>query len=314
MNRIGLKDYLLNEASDSDLLDCAKVYDCYRFNGYGHLESVSNESLLEDARDEVDNIIDWLEGASRYELMDVSSDVELFVDAKDPFEIINEVDCSSHNHGNDIEVNLSRGDKKATLCFSNFNGTSWNDTDAEKIGIAEVAYATAKSYNAYANGASTKEVQATFFKENGRRLSTARADKLTDACEKNMDSLKQVLKDPEIAALDNLFNVELCSETYCATLANEASECKYIASALEKMGFDVENDRAIEKHAEIEPKQRIVFDRMIGRVGDSYLEVVNQLDNFFDTDRTVNLSSSTTTGETRFSSRAVAMDMAIRPA
>lgn len=237
MNRIGLKDYLLNEASDSDLLDCAKVYDCYRFNGYGHLESVSNESLLEDARDEVDNIIDWLEGASRYELMDVSSDVELFVDAKDPFEIINEVDCSSHNHGNDIEVNLSRGDKKATLCFSNFNGTSWNDTDAEKIGIAEVAYATAKSYNAYANGASTKEVQATFFKENGRRLSTARADKLTDACEKNMDSLKQVLKDPEIAALDSLFNVELCSETYCATLANEASECKYIASALEKMGL-----------------------------------------------------------------------------
>lgn len=256
------------------------------FNGYGHLEAVSNESLLEDARDNIDDIIDWLEGASRYELMDVSSDVELFVDAKDPFEIINEVDCSSHNHGNDIEVNLSRGDKKATLSFSNFNGTSWNDTDAEKIGIAEVAYATSKGYNAYANGASTKEVQAAFFKENGRRLSAARADKLTDACEKNMDSLKQVLKDPEIAALDDLFNVELCSETYCATLANEASECKYIASALEKMGFDVANDRAIEKHAEIEPKQRIVFDRMIGRVGDSYLEVVNQLDNFFDTDRT----------------------------
>lgn len=89
-----------------------------------------------------------------------------------------------------------------------------------------------------------------------------------------------------IGLKDDLFNVELCSETYCATLANEASECKYIASALEKMGFDVANDRAIEKHAEIEPKQRIVFDRMIGRVGDSYLEVVNQLDNFFDTDRT----------------------------
>lgn len=160
MNRIGLKDYLLNEASDSDLLDCAKAYDtanqyghfdtqdsveeaaklcgwdvetalsesrhvesdadCYRFNGYGHLEAVSNESLLEDARDNIDDM----------------------------------------------------------------------------------------------------------------------------------------------------------------------HECKYIASALEKMGFDVENGRAIEKHAEIEPKQRIVFDRMIGKVGDSYLEVVNQLDNFFDTDRT----------------------------
>lgn len=27
MNRIGLKDYLLNWTSDSDLLDCAKAYD-----------------------------------------------------------------------------------------------------------------------------------------------------------------------------------------------------------------------------------------------------------------------------------------------
>lgn len=85
MNRIGLKDYLLNEASDSDLLDCAKAYDtanqyghfdtydsveeaaklcgwdvetalsesrhvesdadCYRFNGYGHLEAVRSAPM-----------------------------------------------------------------------------------------------------------------------------------------------------------------------------------------------------------------------------------------------------------------------------
>lgn len=35
MNRVGLKDYLLNEASDNDLLDCAKAYDAA--NQYGHL-------------------------------------------------------------------------------------------------------------------------------------------------------------------------------------------------------------------------------------------------------------------------------------
>lgn len=251
MNRIGLKDYLLNEASDSDLLDCAKAYDtanqyghfdtydsveeaaklcgwdvetalsesrhvesdadCYRFNGYGHLEAVSNESLLEDARDNIDDIIDWLEGASRYELMDVSSDVELFVDAKDPFEIINEVDCSSHNHGEDRYRRGGVRHIQGLQCVR-----QWRQHQGGAGGVFQ-----------------------------GER---AQAD--------------------------------------CATLANEASECKYIASALEKMGFDVANDRAIEKHAEIEPKQRIVFDRMIGRVGDSYLEVVNQLDNFFDTDRT----------------------------
>lgn len=37
MNRVGLKDYLLNEASDNDLLDCAKAYDAA--NQYGHFDT-----------------------------------------------------------------------------------------------------------------------------------------------------------------------------------------------------------------------------------------------------------------------------------
>lgn len=166
MNRVGLKDYLLNHADDNDLLDCAKAWDSA--NEYGHLESASKARLLEDARDNIDDIIDWLRDASRYELDGISSDIELMVDAKDPFEVINEVDCSSRNYGNDIEVNLSRGDKKATLSFSNFNGTNSNDIDAEKVGLAEVTYATAKGYNLYADGAGTYEVQTAFFKGNGR--------------------------------------------------------------------------------------------------------------------------------------------------
>lgn len=98
MNRVGLKDYLLNHADDNDLLDCAKAWDAaneygqfdtyssveeaaqangwdaaqalseahrvdqdadfFRLNGYGHLESVNKASLLAIARDSVDNIID----------------------------------------------------------------------------------------------------------------------------------------------------------------------------------------------------------------------------------------------------------------
>lgn len=247
--------------------------DFFRLNGYGHLESVSRARLLEDARDNINDIIDWLENASRYELEGINSDIELMVDANDPFEIINEVDCSSHNRGNNIEVNLSRGQDKSTLSFSKLN-----DIDADKVDLANVAYATAKGYYVYADGANTEEVRAAFFKENGRRLSAARADKLTGACEKNMDALKQVLDDDEIEALENFYGVELCSETYCATLANEAHECKYIASALEKMGFDVENDRAIEKHAELEPKQRAVFD---AEQGDDFGEVSKYLGEFF---------------------------------
>ena len=313
MNRVGLKDYLLNHADDNDLLDCAKAWDaaneygqfdtygsveeaaklcswdvetalsesryvesdvdCYRFNGCGHLEAVSNESLLEDARDSIDDIIDWLEGASRYELMDVSSDVELFIDAEDPFEIINEVDCSVREDGDTIEVDLSRGSDSATLSFYKFNSI-----DADDIDLANATYATVRCFDRYADGYSTDEVQTRFFEDNGRRLSDARANKLTESCEKNLDALKQVLDDDEIDALGQFFDVELCSKTYCATLANEAPGCKYIASALEKMGFDVENGHAIEKHAKFEAKQRFEFD---AEQGADFGEVSKYLGEFF---------------------------------
>jgi len=313
MNRVGLKDYLLNHADDNDLLDCAKAWDAaneygqfdtyksveeaaevngwdaaqalgeaarvdqsadnFRLNGYAHLESVSDAELLDTARDSIDDIVNWLEYANRYDLEDISSDIELFVDAKDPFEITNEVDCSVRSNGDAIEVNLKRGCDEATLSFSKLD-----DIDADKVDLANAVYATAENYYKYADGCSTEEVQAKFREEHGRGLSTWRAGQLTAACEKNMDALKQVLDDDEIEALDNFYDVELCSETYCATLANEALGCKYIASALEKMGFDVENDRAIEKHAEFAPKQRIVFD---AEQGDDFGEVFKYLGEFF---------------------------------
>lgn len=313
MNRIGLKDYLLNHADDNDLLDCAKAWDAaneygqfdtyksveeaaevngwdaaqalgeaarvdqsadnFRLNGYAHLESVSDAELLDTARDSIDDIVNWLEYANRYDLEDISSDIELFVDAKDPFEITNEVDCSVRSNGDAIEVNLKRGCDEATLSFSKLD-----DIDADKVDLANAVYATAENYYKYADGCSTEEVQAKFREEHGRGLSTERAGQLTAACEKNMDALKQVLDDDEIEALDNFYDVELCSETYCATLANEVLGCKYIASALEKMGFDVENDRAIEKHAEFAPKQRIVFD---AEQGDDFGEVFKYLGEFF---------------------------------
>lgn len=313
MNRVGLKDYLLNHADDNDLLDCAKAWDAaneygqfdtyksveeaaevngwdtaqalgeaarvdqsadnFRLNGYAHLESVSDAELLDTARDSINDIVNWLEYANRYDLEDISSDIELFVDAKDPFEIINEVDCSVRSNGDAIEVNLKRGCDEATLSFSKLD-----DIDADKADLANAVYATAENYYKYADGCSTEEVQAKFREEHGRGLSTERAGQLTAACEKNMDALKQVLDDDEIEALDNFYDVELCSETYCATLANEVLGCKYIASALEKMGFDVENDRAIEKHAELATKQRTVFD---AEQGDDFGEVSKYLGEFF---------------------------------
>lgn len=313
MNRVGLKDYLLNHADDNDLLGCAKAWDAaneygqfdtyksveeaaevngwdaaqalgeaarvdqsadnFRLNGYAHLESVSDAELLDTARDSINDIVNWLEYANRYDLEDISSDIELFVDAKDPFEIINEVDCSVRSNGDAIEVNLKRGCDEATLSFSKLD-----DIDADKVDLANAVYAIAENYYKYADGCSTEEVQAKFREEHGRGLSAERADQLTATCEKNMDALKQVLDDDEIEALDNFYDVELCSETYCATLANEALGCKYIASALEKMGFDVENDRAIEKHAELATKQRTVFD---AEQGDDFGEVSKYLGEFF---------------------------------
>lgn len=46
MNRVGLKDYLLNHADDKDLLDCAKAWDAAneygQFDIYGSVESSSS--------------------------------------------------------------------------------------------------------------------------------------------------------------------------------------------------------------------------------------------------------------------------------
>lgn len=38
MNRVGLKDYLLNHADDNDLLDCAKAWDTA--NEYGQFDTI----------------------------------------------------------------------------------------------------------------------------------------------------------------------------------------------------------------------------------------------------------------------------------
>ena len=49
MNRVGLKDYLLNHADDNDLLDCAKAWDAA--NEYGQFEtygSVEEAAELND--------------------------------------------------------------------------------------------------------------------------------------------------------------------------------------------------------------------------------------------------------------------------
>lgn len=45
MNRVGLKDYLLNHADDNDLLDCAKAWD--RANEYGQFDTSKSSQAVE---------------------------------------------------------------------------------------------------------------------------------------------------------------------------------------------------------------------------------------------------------------------------
>lgn len=44
MNRVGLKDYLLNHADDNDLLDCAKAWDAA--NEYGQVDKRHDDSEI----------------------------------------------------------------------------------------------------------------------------------------------------------------------------------------------------------------------------------------------------------------------------
>ena len=66
---------------------------------------------------------------------------------------------------------------------------------------------------------------------------------------------------------------------YLLNHADEAHNCEYIASACEKIGFDRETCRTIEKHAELEVKQRVVFDALEG--DGAYSRVYDRLAEFF---------------------------------
>lgn len=43
MNRVGLKDYLLNHADDNDLLDCAKAWDAANEHDRTHVPDIGVE-------------------------------------------------------------------------------------------------------------------------------------------------------------------------------------------------------------------------------------------------------------------------------
>ena len=55
MNRVGLKDYLLNYADDIDLLDCAKAWDAAneygQFDTYSSVEEAANGRAIEKHAD-----------------------------------------------------------------------------------------------------------------------------------------------------------------------------------------------------------------------------------------------------------------------
>lgn len=54
MNRVGLKDYLLNHADDNDLLNCAKAWDAAneygQFDIYGSVEEAAELNDWDESR------------------------------------------------------------------------------------------------------------------------------------------------------------------------------------------------------------------------------------------------------------------------
>ena len=66
MNRVGLKDYLLNHADDNDLLDCAKAWDAA--NEYGQFDTCHGESLDDmcEDRSEVASAVQDAHTGERY--------------------------------------------------------------------------------------------------------------------------------------------------------------------------------------------------------------------------------------------------------
>lgn len=69
MNRVGLKDYLLNYADDNDLLDCAKAWDAA--NVYGQFDTYGS---VEEAAE----LNDWNVAQTLNESRHVDQDADFF--------------------------------------------------------------------------------------------------------------------------------------------------------------------------------------------------------------------------------------------
>lgn len=298
MDRVGLKNYLLNHADDKDLLSAAQAWDeagkfgqfntyssiddmaavngwgpaealeaahsagldaeNYRFNGNGKVVGVSNEQLVAEARDEIDKIIDWLPGAGREYRQEIDSEIIRIVDEADPFEVINDVSCESYSVDGGFEIKLSRDGDEASIKLSGI------DVDMfESIDLATAVYAVVDNYNAFADDtmATVDEIQKKYHERTGMDISAEDTTKLVDACVANMDALNKVLDDDEIEALDNFLSIQVCDPSYCDVLEAEMKDNDYIKNALNKMGYHQEGQGALEDvTVDLPAKERIVFD------------------------------------------------------
>lgn len=298
MDRVGLKNYLLNHADDKDLLSAAHAWDeagqfgqfdtfssiddmatvngwgpaealeaarsagldaeNYRFNGNGKVEGVSNEQLVAEARDEIDNIVDWLPNAGFEYRQEIDPEIIRIVDEADPFEVVNDVSCESRAVNGGFEIKLSRDGDEASIKLFGI------DVDMfESIDLATAVYVVVDNYNAFADDtiATVDEIQKKYHERTGMDISAEETTKLVDACVANMDALTKILDDDEIEALDNFLSIQVCDPSYCDVLEAEMKDNDYIKNALNKMGYNQEIQEALEDvTVDLPAKERIVFD------------------------------------------------------
>ena len=211
----------------------------YREDGYGHLEAIeSRDELIESARDEIDNIIDWLEngvdGSTRQNLPDT---VVRIMDAEDPFKAMAKVDVEIESVKDDglgttdivahLSSDLGKGDVSLSV------STDELDTiDGFQVVYEAEDQALRHEFDTPESIAEKFNMSPEEAKDNAEYL---------DGIFKNSEAVHNVLEDSEIEAIMNYMDVQCYDQAHLDCVSIEAAKDPELKEALDKL--DVPYDK-----------------------------------------------------------------------
>lgn len=206
----------------------------YREDGYGHLEAIeSRDELIEAARDEIDDIIDWLEnGVDGYTRQELPDTVVRIMDGEDPFKAMAKVDVEIEPVKDD---GLGTTDIVAHLSSDLGSGNVNLSVSTDELDTID-GFSIVSDVEDQALKHEFDTPESIAEKYNMSPEEAAGNAEYLDAIFKNSDAVHAVLEDNEIEAVMNYMEVQCYDQAHLDCVSIEAAKDPELKEALDKLG------------------------------------------------------------------------------